>query len=107
MATTFDSISDDQLTTRLQALFHETVRLHIQLENAEADSARLKDELRNLESQINASHDEISRIVKELKRRTPDIGVARKATTKPASMPRQDDLMHQTIFAAARASMPG
>jgi hypothetical protein len=102
MATNFNSVSDDDLTTLLQALFHETVRLQIMLEDTEAESARLKEERRKLASRIKKSHEEISRIVKEMKRRAPDTKGVKKTTTKTPSIPIQSDLMHQTISAAAR-----
>ena len=102
MATNFDSVSDDELTARLQALFYETVRLQVMLEDTESESARLKDERRKLASKIKTSHGEISRIVQEMRKRSPDTKGVKKTTSKTSSMPMQSDLMHQTIFAAAR-----
>lgn len=107
MATSFDSISDDDLTARLQALFHETVRLQIMLEDTESESARLKDERRKLLSRIKTSHDEISQIVKEMRKRAPDADSAKKSAAKTPGTPMQTDLMHQAIFAASRASISG
>lgn len=102
MTTNFNSVSDDDLTARLQALFHETVRLQIMLEDAESESAKLKGERSKLASRIRISHDEISRIVKEMRRRMPDTKDVKTLTAKTPSIPMQSDLMHQTIFAAAR-----
>ena len=100
MATNFASVSDDDLTARLQALFHETVRLQVMLEDIESESARLKNERRKLASNIKSAHDEISLIVKEMRKRMPD---TRSTKKKPSMKPSLSmDLMHQAIFAAAR-----
>ena len=54
--------SDYDLTLRLQKLFHETVALQTKLDNAE-----LKDERIELELKLGEVHNEISRLIKEIK----------------------------------------
>jgi len=54
--------SDYDLTLRLQELFHETVAIQTILDNAELKGKRVK-----LELKLEETHDEISRLVKEMK----------------------------------------
>ena len=54
--------SDYDLTLRLQKLFRETVVLQAKLDNSE-----LKDERIELELKLEETHNEISRLVKEMK----------------------------------------
>ena len=102
MATKFDAVSDDDLTARLQALFHETVRLQAMLEDTESESAKLKTERRKLESKIKATHDEIAQLVKEMRLRMPEGKNVNTPSRRTPGIPVHGDLMHQAIFAASR-----
>jgi peptidoglycan hydrolase CwlO-like protein len=63
--------SDADLTARLQELFNETVSLQVQLDNADAESSRLKSERRALTLKLKRAHNEISALVAEMKQRLP------------------------------------
>jgi hypothetical protein len=67
--------SDYDLTLRMQELFHETVALQTRLDNAE-----LKDERIELELKLENVHNEISRLVKNMKHLLSDIEIAKKPT---------------------------
>jgi hypothetical protein len=81
--------SDADLTSRLQALFNETVSLQARLDNAEAESNRLKSERRALTLKLKRAHHEISALVAEMKQRLPGGKTFMKAVVRPLESAKQ------------------
>jgi len=72
--------SDYDLTVRLQELFQETVNLQTMLNNADIESARLKDERRELAMRKTEVHHEMSLLVTSMKHLISDTGIVKNRT---------------------------
>jgi len=83
--------SDYDLTLRLQALFHETVALQTNLDNAE-----LKGERTELELKLGKAHNEIALLVKKMKYLLSDTEAVKKSIHKTTSTPKRSKRTRQT-----------
>jgi len=76
--------SDYDLTLRLQALFHETVALQTELDNAGN-----KNERAELASKLKKTHNEITLLVKKMKSLLSDTETVKNSATRKLSTSRQ------------------
>ena len=88
--------SDYDLSLRLQALFHETVDLQVKLDNVEVENARLKDERRELTMKLKEAHNEISALVKKMKRLLSDTEIVKSPVPQTISASKRSNRMQQT-----------